>query len=121
MARRNQRAEIAPVESVHVLIRNDRLRNAPGVEMSGQRQLDQDAVYAWIAIESFDFIKQVGEIIHHDFGQEFRELSLTAALEPIAPYQLESLEDCKNKLLHVYSLYADMVQRYNALLAERNK
>lgn len=70
---------------------------------------------------SFDFIKQVGEIIHHDFGQDFRELSITAALEPIAPYQLESLEDCKNKLLHVYALYADMVQRYNALLAERNK
>ncbi|HEX8505481.1 MAG TPA: hypothetical protein VF630_08945 [Hymenobacter sp.] len=70
---------------------------------------------------SFDFIKQVGEVIHHDFGQDFRELSLTAALEPIVPYQLESLEDCKDKLLQVYSLYADMVQRYNTLLAERNK
>jgi hypothetical protein len=70
---------------------------------------------------SFEFIRQVGEVIHYDFGREFRELSLTAALEPIVPYQLESLEDCKDKLLHVYSLYADMVQRYNALLAESNK
>ena len=70
---------------------------------------------------SFDFIKQVGEAIHHDFGQEFRELAVTAAMEPIVPYHLESLDDCKDKLLQVYSLYADMVQRYNALLAERNQ
>ena len=70
---------------------------------------------------SFDFIKQVGEVIHHDFSQDFRELSLTTALEPVVPYQLDSLQDCKDKLLQVYALYADMVQRYNDLLAERNK
>ena len=70
---------------------------------------------------SFDFIKQVGEIIHYDFSQDFRELAVSMAQEPIAPYQLDSLQDCKDKLLHVYSLYADMVQRYNDLLAERNK
>ncbi len=68
---------------------------------------------------SFDFIKRVGNLIHYDFGQDFRELSPAIALEPVVPYQLESLTDCKDKLLHVYALYAEMVQRYNALLAER--
>lgn len=70
---------------------------------------------------SFDFIKRVGEAIHYDFGQDFKELSLTAALEPIVPYQLDSLDDCKDKLLHVYALYADMVQRYNNLLNSREE
>ena len=68
---------------------------------------------------SFDFIKRVGEAIHHDFGQDFKELALSAALEPVVAYQLESLDDCKDKLLHVYGLYADMVQRYNLLLSRR--
>ncbi|QKG51285.1 hypothetical protein [Hymenobacter sp. BRD67] len=69
----------------------------------------------------FDFIKRVGDIIYHNFAEEFKELVPATALEPIIPYQLDSLDDCKNKLLHVYSLYADMVQRYNNLLASREE
>jgi len=72
---------------------------------------------------SFDFIKRVGQLIHYDFAQDFKELApppvTTLVAEPIAPYQLESLDDCKDKLLYVYGLYAEMIQRYNALLADR--
>jgi hypothetical protein len=70
----------------------------------------------------FDFIKRVGQLIYHDFAQEFRELAapgLTLAAEPAASYQLDSLDDCKNKLLHVYSLYTELQEKYNALLSER--
>lgn len=69
----------------------------------------------------FDFIKRLGEVIYHNFADEFRELAPVTLLEAIVPYQLESLDDCKDKLLHVYGLYADMVQRYNTLLAERKE
>jgi hypothetical protein len=71
---------------------------------------------------SFDFIKRVGQLIHYDFAQDFKELVVpvaTVVAEPISPYQLESLDDCKDKLLYVYGLYAEMIQRYNALLADR--
>lgn len=40
-------------------------------------------------------------------------------MEPLVPYQLDSLDECKNKLLHVYALYTELLERYNALLAER--
>jgi hypothetical protein len=70
---------------------------------------------------SFEFIEQVGVLIRHDFAQEFRELAPPAnvAAEPAASYQLDSLDDCKNKLLHVYGLYTELQERYVALLAER--
>ena len=68
----------------------------------------------------FDFIKRVGQLIYHDFAQEFRELAApTLAAEPASSYQLDSLDDCKNKLLHVYGLYAELQEKYNALLNER--
>lgn len=70
----------------------------------------------------FDFIKRVGQLIYHDFAQDFRELAApgpTLAAEPAAGYQLDSLDDCKNKLLHVYSLYTELQEKYNALLSER--
>jgi hypothetical protein len=72
----------------------------------------------------FDFIKQVGQLIYHDFGQDFKELTAPAvsvAAEPTPAYQLDSLDDCKNKLLHVYSLYMELQEKYNALLAERGR
>lgn len=73
---------------------------------------------------AFEFIEQVGTLIRHDFGQEFRELAApasTGAAEPVPSYQLDSLDDCKNKLLHVYSLYTALQEKYAALLAERGK
>jgi hypothetical protein len=72
---------------------------------------------------SFEFIEQVGVLIRHDFAQEFRELAppIAAVAEPAASYQLDSLDDCKNKLLHVYGLYTELQERYAALLAERGR
>lgn len=72
----------------------------------------------------FDFIRRVGQLIYHDFAEEFRELAapgLTLAAEPAAGYQLDSLDDCKNKLLHVYALYTELQEKYAALLAERGR
>ncbi len=72
----------------------------------------------------FDFIKRVGQLIYHDFAQEFRELAapgLALATEATAGYRLESLDDCKDKLLHVYSLYTELQEKYNALLNERSR
>ena len=72
---------------------------------------------------SFEFIEQVGALIRHDFAQEFRELAppVGAVAEPVASYQLNSLDDCKNKLLHVYGLYTELQEKYAALLAERGR
>ncbi|OON69692.1 hypothetical protein B0919_07110 [Hymenobacter sp. CRA2] len=72
---------------------------------------------------SFDFIRRVGEVIKHNFAQDFKELSAPTALlaEPILPYQLTNLDDCKDRLLYVYGLYTDLLERYNALLADRNE
>lgn len=72
----------------------------------------------------FDFIKRVGQLIYHDFAEDFRELAApgpSLAAEPAAGYQLDSLDDCKNKLLHVYSLYTELQEKYNALLSERGR
>jgi len=70
---------------------------------------------------AFKFIEQVGALIRHDFAQEFRELAppVAAVAEPTVGYQLDSLDDCKNKLLHVYGLYTELQEKYAALLAER--
>lgn len=67
---------------------------------------------------NFDFIKRVGQIIHHNFALDFRELNSASAVvaEPIVAYQLDDLQDCKDKLLYVYGLYTELVQRYNVLL-----
>ncbi len=73
---------------------------------------------------AFEFIEQVGTLIRHDFAQDFRELlppAGSAVAEPAASYQLDSLDDCKNKLLHVYGLYTELQEKYAALLAERGK
>ena len=72
---------------------------------------------------SFEFIKQVGQIIHYDFSEEFKELASAPSVvaEPIAAYQLDSIDDCKDKLLHVYGLYTDLLQRYNDLLNKQDK
>lgn len=72
----------------------------------------------------FDFIEQVGLLIRHDFGEDFRELAAPAATtvaEPAPAYHLDTLDDCKNKLLHVYGLYTELQEKYNALLAERGR
>ena len=73
----------------------------------------------------FDFIEQVGALIRHDFAQDFRELASSATsstvAEPAASYQLDTLDDCKNKLLHVYGLYTELQEKYAALLAERGR
>jgi len=66
----------------------------------------------------------VGALIRHDFAQEFRELlppTGSTVAEPAASYQLDSLDDCKNKLLHVYGLYTELQEKYAALLAERGR
>ncbi|HEX8428250.1 hypothetical protein [Hymenobacter sp.] len=70
---------------------------------------------------NFDFVKRVGQIIHYDFTADFKELSAPTALvaEPIVAYQLDTLQDCKDKLLYVYGLYIELVQQYNALLESR--
>jgi hypothetical protein len=72
---------------------------------------------------SFEFIEQVGVLIRHDFAHNVRELAPPANVvaEPAASYQLDSLDDCKNKLLHVYGLYTELQERYAALLAERGR
>ncbi|RZK27643.1 MAG: hypothetical protein EOO57_22405 [Hymenobacter sp.] len=70
----------------------------------------------------FAFIEQVGALIRHDFARDFRELAAPAAVaEPAASYQLDTLDDCKNKLLHVYGLYTELQEKYAALLAERGR
>lgn len=72
----------------------------------------------------FDFIERVGELIRHNFAEDFRELASptpSVAAEPAASYQLDTLDDCKNKLLHVYSLYTELQEKYAALLAERGR
>ncbi|NML65552.1 hypothetical protein HHL22_10080 [Hymenobacter sp. RP-2-7] len=75
---------------------------------------------------AFDFIEQVGTLIRHDFAQDFRELvppaaTVAAVAEPAPAYHLDTLDDCKNKLLHVYGLYTELQEKYNALLAERGR
>lgn len=75
----------------------------------------------------FDFIRRVGEIIYHNFAEEFKELAPTVA-EPVEVYQISSLEECKDKLLRVYELYLEKVRqydelkaKYDVLLSEQNK
>ncbi|MBF9220142.1 helix-turn-helix domain-containing protein [Hymenobacter ruricola] len=65
----------------------------------------------------FDFIKRVGEIIYHNFAEEFKELA-PAAAEPVEVYQIASVEECKDKLLHVYGLYLEKVRQYDELKAK---
>ncbi|WP_201983315.1 helix-turn-helix domain-containing protein [Hymenobacter rubidus] len=65
----------------------------------------------------FDFIKRVGEIIYHNFAEEFKELVPLAA-EPLEVYQLSSVEEFKDKLLHVYALYLEKVRQYDELKAQ---
>lgn len=74
----------------------------------------------------FEFIRRVGEVIYHNFGEEFRELASAGAQEPVAVYQVGDLDECKDKLLRVYELYLEKVRqydelkgRYEALLGER--
>jgi len=66
----------------------------------------------------FDFIKQVGALIYHDFAEDFRELAAPAAsvvAEPAGTYQVASLDECKDRLLRVYDLYLDKVRQYDEL------
>ncbi|MGI4884573.1 MAG: hypothetical protein ACRYFR_06400 [Janthinobacterium lividum] len=66
----------------------------------------------------FDFIKQVGQLIYHDFGQDFKELAAPVAsvvAEPMGTYQVASLDECKDRLLRVYDLYLDKVRQYDDL------
>ncbi|WP_151087248.1 hypothetical protein [Hymenobacter baengnokdamensis] len=74
----------------------------------------------------FDFIRRVGEVIYHNFAEEFRELAPTAA-EPVEIYQITTLEECKDRLLRVHEQFMEKVRqydelkaRYDALLSERN-
>ena len=72
----------------------------------------------------FAFIERVGELIRHNFAEDFRQLAAptaSAVAEPAGSYQLDTLDDCKNKLLHVYSLYTELQEKYAALLAERGR
>ncbi|OUJ70168.1 hypothetical protein [Hymenobacter crusticola] len=71
----------------------------------------------------FDFIREVGKAISHDFSIEFPELKPPKPIPPapIEAFQLESLDDCKNKLLHVYSLYTEVLHKYNGLLMSMQK
>lgn len=65
----------------------------------------------------YDFIRAVGEVIHHDFSEQFPEMKKAPGLKAEAlPTELDSLVDCKDQLLHVYGLYTDILQKYNALL-----
>jgi len=66
----------------------------------------------------FEFIREVGKIISYDFGQLFPEMNVQQGLveEPLAAHQINTLEGCKDKLLHLYGLYTDVLQKYNALL-----
>lgn len=64
----------------------------------------------------FDFIRRVGEIIYHNFAEEFRELA-PAVAEPVVVYQISSLEECKDKLLQVYGLYLEKTRQYDELKA----
>ncbi len=75
----------------------------------------------------FEFIRRVGEVIYHNFAEEFRELAPVVA-EPVAVYQVGGLDECKDKLLRMYELYLEKVRqydelkaRYDTLLAERNQ
>jgi hypothetical protein len=78
---------------------------------------------------AFGFIEQVGALIRHDFAQEFRELAPpagSAVAEPAPSYQVATLGECKDRLLHVYDLYLEKVRqyddlkvRYDALLSKR--
>jgi len=75
----------------------------------------------------FDFIRRVGEIIYHNFAEEFKELAPTVA-EPVEVYQISSVDECKDKLLRVYELYLEKVRqydelkgRYDALLAAQSQ
>ena len=65
---------------------------------------------------SFEFIRQMGEVIYHNFAEEFKELAPTVA-EPMAVYQLSSVEECKDELLRVYGLYLEKVRQYDELKA----
>ncbi|WP_022821882.1 hypothetical protein [Hymenobacter norwichensis] len=68
----------------------------------------------------FDFIREVGKVISYDFSQEFPELKAGPGVtpEPLAVFQLDNLEGCKDQLLHVYGLYTDILHKYNALLVK---
>jgi AcrR family transcriptional regulator len=76
---------------------------------------------------NFEFIQRVGEIIYHNFAEEFKELTPMVA-EPVEIYQIASLEECKDRLLRVYDLYLEKARqydelkaRYDALLSERGQ
>lgn len=71
----------------------------------------------------FDFIREVGKIITHDFSVDFKELvaerpaaERPAAQEPISLYGIESLESCKDRLLLLYGAYTEVLNKYNTLL-----
>lgn len=66
----------------------------------------------------FDFIEEVGKLISYDFAADFPELRVRNGLvaEPLAAYSIDNLAGCKDQLLHVYGLYTEVLQKYNALL-----
>ncbi|RZK24587.1 MAG: hypothetical protein EOO63_17065 [Hymenobacter sp.] len=79
----------------------------------------------------WDIVEQIGEIIRHDFSQNFKELKAPplVAAEPLVAYRtVDSLEDCQARLLLLHEQFAEKVRqydelktRYDALLAEGGK
>jgi len=68
------------------------------------------------ATVSLDVILQIGEIIHHDFSQEIKELKTTSQIvnDNLAPYNADEFKNAeywKNK-------YLNLLEEYNALLRD---
>jgi len=61
---------------------------------------------------SLDLILQIGEIIHHDFSNDFKELKNTLKVvnDPINSYSDNEVEFWKNKYLKLLEEYTELLK-----------
>ena len=61
---------------------------------------------------SLDLILQIGEIIHHDFSNDFKELKNTLKVvnDPINSYNVDEVEFWKNKYLTLLEEYTELLK-----------
>ncbi|GHA77941.1 hypothetical protein GCM10007389_34730 [Pontibacter akesuensis] len=83
----------------------------------------------------FSFILKLGEVIHHDFAQDFPHLSKTAKKEAPKPqpqlstslqlsfdgepqeaYKPNNLRECEQELVNLQRKYINLLEKFNDLL-----
>lgn len=87
----------------------------------------------------YSFILKLGEVIHHDFSEEFPHLSKNAKKEPapqpsqntnlLLPFDVvpsptpapENLRDCEADLLQLQRKYIALLEKFNELLLKTSQ